>query len=204
MSQSLVARKHRPTRRTQLVLTNSLRCDRRMKIREIALKLEIPKSTVHEIVHDTLRYRKVSARWVPKIVKCSDGVGTDFGHKCQAILDTGSSFIVGPREDVDELHAWLGAKPLEGDLTLYLFERYQLEMLPDLEFIVNGQKLTMTSKDYVCKFPNSVTGKFYSGIAGKTFKEGESPAWVLGLNFMRTYYTQFDIGNRRVGFAKAT
>ncbi|GFN84903.1 cathepsin d-like aspartic protease [Plakobranchus ocellatus] len=84
-------------------------------------------------------------------VKCSDGVGTNFGHKCQAVLDTGSSFTVGPKDGVDELHAWLGAKPLEGDPTLYLFERNQLEMLPDLEFIVNGQKLTMTSSDYVCQ-----------------------------------------------------
>ncbi|GFO28094.1 histone-lysine N-methyltransferase SETMAR [Plakobranchus ocellatus] len=39
-----------------------------MKICEIALKLKIPKSTVHEIVHDTLGYRKVSARWVPKML----------------------------------------------------------------------------------------------------------------------------------------
>ncbi|GFN88050.1 histone-lysine N-methyltransferase SETMAR [Plakobranchus ocellatus] len=45
-----------------------IRCDRRMKICEIALKLEIPKSTVYEIVHDTLGYRKVSARWVPKML----------------------------------------------------------------------------------------------------------------------------------------
>ncbi|GFO34057.1 histone-lysine N-methyltransferase SETMAR, partial [Plakobranchus ocellatus] len=45
-----------------------IRCDRRMKVREIALKLEIPKSTVHEIVHDTLGYRKVSARWVTKML----------------------------------------------------------------------------------------------------------------------------------------
>ena len=45
-----------------------IKCDRRMKIREIALKLGIPKSTVHEIVHDTLRYRKVSARWVSKML----------------------------------------------------------------------------------------------------------------------------------------
>ncbi|GFO28552.1 histone-lysine N-methyltransferase SETMAR [Plakobranchus ocellatus] len=45
-----------------------IRCDRRMKMREIALKLEIPKSTVHEIVHDTLGYRKVSAGWVPKML----------------------------------------------------------------------------------------------------------------------------------------
>ncbi|GFR75868.1 histone-lysine N-methyltransferase SETMAR [Elysia marginata] len=45
-----------------------MKCDRRMKIREMALKLEIPKSTVREIVHDTLGYRKVSARWVPKML----------------------------------------------------------------------------------------------------------------------------------------
>ncbi|GFO18924.1 LOW QUALITY PROTEIN: histone-lysine N-methyltransferase SETMAR [Plakobranchus ocellatus] len=45
-----------------------IRCDRRMKLREIALKLEIPKSTIHEIVHDTLGYRKVSARWIPKML----------------------------------------------------------------------------------------------------------------------------------------
>ncbi|GFO03185.1 PiggyBac transposable element-derived protein 4 [Plakobranchus ocellatus] len=39
-----------------------------MKIREIALKLEILKRTVHEIIHDTLGYRKVSARWDPKML----------------------------------------------------------------------------------------------------------------------------------------
>ena len=42
--------------------------DRRMKIRDIAMELEIPKSTVYEIVHDILGYRKVSARWVPKML----------------------------------------------------------------------------------------------------------------------------------------
>ncbi|GFR97540.1 histone-lysine N-methyltransferase SETMAR [Elysia marginata] len=40
-----------------------IKCDRRMKIREIALKLEIPKSTVHEKFRDALKYRKVSSRY---------------------------------------------------------------------------------------------------------------------------------------------
>ncbi|GFR79226.1 histone-lysine N-methyltransferase SETMAR [Elysia marginata] len=40
-----------------------------MKTRESAVKLKIPKSTVHEIVHDTLGYRKMSARWVPKALR---------------------------------------------------------------------------------------------------------------------------------------
>ncbi|GFR91950.1 histone-lysine N-methyltransferase SETMAR [Elysia marginata] len=45
-----------------------IKCDRRIKMGEIALKLEIPSSTVHKIVHDTLGYLKVSARWVPKML----------------------------------------------------------------------------------------------------------------------------------------
>lgn len=40
--------------------------DRRVKIRTIAETLNISKSCVHRIVHDTLGYRKVCARWVPK------------------------------------------------------------------------------------------------------------------------------------------
>ncbi|GFS21613.1 histone-lysine n-methyltransferase setmar-like protein [Elysia marginata] len=48
------------------------KCDRRMKVREIALKLKIPKSTVH----DALGYRKVkvSARWVTKCKMVSKNV----------------------------------------------------------------------------------------------------------------------------------
>ncbi|GFS05988.1 histone-lysine N-methyltransferase SETMAR [Elysia marginata] len=45
-----------------------IKCERRMKIRKIPLNLEIPTSTVHEIVHDTFGYRKVCARWVPKVL----------------------------------------------------------------------------------------------------------------------------------------
>ncbi|GFR86135.1 histone-lysine N-methyltransferase SETMAR [Elysia marginata] len=45
-----------------------IKCDRRMKIGEIALKLKISKNAVYEIVHDNLGYLKVSVRWVPKML----------------------------------------------------------------------------------------------------------------------------------------
>jgi len=44
-----------------------LRSDRRLKIREMATQLDLPKTTVHEIVHEKLNFRKVCARWVPKM-----------------------------------------------------------------------------------------------------------------------------------------
>jgi hypothetical protein len=40
--------------------------DRSMKLKEIAYTLNWSKTTVYRIVLDTLGYRKVSARWVPK------------------------------------------------------------------------------------------------------------------------------------------
>ncbi|GFN84876.1 cathepsin d [Plakobranchus ocellatus] len=143
-------------------------------------------------------------RWQFEIdrIQPSNDVGTATFYRCQAVVDTGSALIVGPSYQADALNKRLGAKPLEGDPKLYTLDRSQLDSLPDLEFIVNGQKLTMKGKDYIVKFPEERRGPFYSGIVGKQFKSGETPVWSLGLSFMRTYYTQFDKGNRRIGFAK--
>ncbi|GFN84852.1 cathepsin d, partial [Plakobranchus ocellatus] len=123
--------------------------------------------------------------------------------KCQAVIDTSSSLIIGPSFDVDRMNKRLGAKPLERDPKLYTFERSQLDSLPNLEFIVNGQTLRMTGKDYANQIPGPHPNQYFSGIVGKNFKSEETPVWILGLSFLRTYYTQFDKGNRRIGFAKA-
>ncbi|GFN81479.1 histone-lysine N-methyltransferase SETMAR [Plakobranchus ocellatus] len=45
-----------------------IKVDRRLKLKEISLKLDIPKTNVYDIVHDKLGYRKVSTRWVPKML----------------------------------------------------------------------------------------------------------------------------------------
>ncbi|GFO35012.1 histone-lysine N-methyltransferase SETMAR [Plakobranchus ocellatus] len=39
-----------------------IKVNRRVKLKEISLKLDIPKTNVYEIVHDKLGYRKVSSR----------------------------------------------------------------------------------------------------------------------------------------------
>ncbi|GFO25701.1 histone-lysine N-methyltransferase SETMAR [Plakobranchus ocellatus] len=45
-----------------------IKVDRRVKLKKISLKLDIPKTNDYEIVHDKLGYRKASARWVPKML----------------------------------------------------------------------------------------------------------------------------------------
>lgn len=43
-------------------------------------------------------------------VACNDG--------CQAIVDTGTSMIVGPQSDIDNINAWLGASSQNGEVNL--------------------------------------------------------------------------------------
>ncbi|GFN84883.1 cathepsin d [Plakobranchus ocellatus] len=143
-------------------------------------------------------------RWQFEIdrIQMSRGVGTTCWYGCQAVVDPGSPFIAGPSYFVQVLNERIGAKPLEGNPKFYSVDHSQLDSLPDLELYVNGQKLTMTGKDYIVKFPEEQGGPYYSGLVGKDFKRDETAVWSLGTNFMRTYYTYFDKGNRRMGFAK--
>ncbi|GFR65218.1 histone-lysine N-methyltransferase SETMAR [Elysia marginata] len=55
-------------RKAQLVLTSSSNVTLGIKVSQIALKLDMSRNAVHEIVHETLGYLKVSARWVPKML----------------------------------------------------------------------------------------------------------------------------------------
>ena len=40
--------------------------DRRRTVKDIAMELGISYGSVHDILHDTLGFRKVAARWVPR------------------------------------------------------------------------------------------------------------------------------------------
>ncbi|GFO36817.1 gastricsin [Plakobranchus ocellatus] len=81
------------------------------------------------------------------------------------------------------------------------FDCSSKDNLPAVQFIINGEKLSLTSDDYVVK----VDGRCLSGfIAKRGMTRDGQRFWRLGNVFMRGFYTQFDKGNRRIGFAKPT
>ncbi|GFG32800.1 hypothetical protein Cfor_06313 [Coptotermes formosanus] len=49
-------------------IEEELLSDRRLKLKEISVRLEIPKTTVIQIIHEHLHMKKVSARWVPRLL----------------------------------------------------------------------------------------------------------------------------------------
>ncbi|GFN84944.1 cathepsin d [Plakobranchus ocellatus] len=149
----------------------------------------------------------VPNRWQFKIdrVQLSSGDGIFSESGCEAIVDSRSSFIAGPFEETRVINEQLGGKLFQGHQGLYNYEFdcSMVDKLPDVEFIVSGEKLSLSSRDYVVKM--KLYGEYIcaSRILAMGWKENDGPDWVLGLNFMRAYYTQFDKGNRRIGFAKA-
>uniref|UniRef100_F7EUW5 Peptidase A1 domain-containing protein n=1 Tax=Ornithorhynchus anatinus TaxID=9258 RepID=F7EUW5_ORNAN len=121
-----------------------------------------------------------------------DGEVVACGGGCQAILDTGTSLMAGPSPDIAGIQYLIGAT--EGRNGLYQVDCRKLQRLPDVVFHISGVKYPLTATAYT----NKNGGICYSGF------EGESGGqWILGVVFIREYYSIFDRAHQRVGLAKA-
>ncbi|GFO24937.1 histone-lysine N-methyltransferase SETMAR [Plakobranchus ocellatus] len=96
-SQTSLQDEPRSGRRNTARVDELIKLDRRLKPKEISLKLDIPKTNVYEIVH-----RKVSARWVTKMLSDEHNrqrieISQILLHRCQQEGD--ETFDVGPGGD---------------------------------------------------------------------------------------------------------
>lgn len=118
-------------------------------------------------------------------------------HGCQAIADTGTSMIAGPSEEIDHLNKALGAiGPIKG---IYTFNCNQTNSLPKVIFKIAGKDFGLSPEQYVVKM--SQFGQTMC-ISAFIALPQEFNLWILGDAFIGYYYTEFDYGNRRLGFAK--
>ncbi|GFO24900.1 cathepsin d [Plakobranchus ocellatus] len=85
----------------------------------------------------------------------------------------------------------------------YVFDCAKVNSLPDVMFIVNGKSLPLSSKDYVIQEYKDGQLTCLSAVKWIYQRKYDKPVWILGTVFMRAYYTHFDKGNLRIGFAKA-
>jgi len=116
-----------------------------------------------------------------------------------AIIDTGLSFLFGPKDDVSSIAEQVGA-------TYIGYNGYSVSCsanLPDMELTLGSDTHTTTLtikgnnlRIKVCSF--YIFCKCYLAILGMDLPE---PFWILGSAIMRDYYTVFDFGNGKVGFS---
>ncbi|KAJ6665062.1 hypothetical protein lerEdw1_005293 [Lerista edwardsae] len=154
---------------------------------------------------------------------CEDG--------CAAIVDTGTSLITGPTDDIKKLQKAIGAKPIiKGQvestldchpknnliisanqfiLTYFFVLQYmlpcdKLDTLPTVNLVFGGQSYPLTADQYALKVTVQGQTLCLSGFSGLDVPPPGGPLWILGDVFIGPYYTVFDRDNDAVGFAKCT
>ncbi|XP_043828009.1 pepsin A-like [Dromiciops gliroides] len=116
------------------------------------------------------------------VVACDGG--------CQAIVDSGTSLIIGPYNEIDSIQAAIGAiQNANGEMEVNCSS---ISDLPPITFNINGEEFPVPTKGYIKQKSSSCT----SG-----FSVTDLNLWILGDVFMRQYFTIFDRENDRVGLA---
>jgi len=137
----------------------------------------------------------------------AEGSQSTVASGTSAIADTGTSMIVGPKEAVTALVTALGLSSdavASGQSTgSYSVPCDQIDSLPPLSFDVGGRVFTLEGKDYVVKLQMFGQSTCALGIMSMDIPPPAGPLWILGDVFLSKFFTVFDFGQDRVGFATA-
>lgn len=110
------------------------------------------------------------------------------------ISDTGTSFIGAPQEIADGIAKAAGAA-YSSQYDAYLIDCNAT--IPALVLKIGGNNFSINSNEMI------VGSGGLCELALFAYQSSGSPAWILGCPFIRDWCQIHDIGNKRIGFAKA-
>jgi len=132
-----------------------------------------------------------------------------------ALIDSGSSLIVLQPDIYDylmtELKWRLGSCKTLEDQSILLCDcppAHDLHGIPDLVINVVDEEnhafpLCMAPDEYVLQSVDPVTGKSTCVPALQRGSSSQPVPLIFGMTFMRAFYTNFDMKNHRIGFARS-
>uniref|UniRef100_UPI00398F36E1 pepsin A-like n=1 Tax=Pristiophorus japonicus TaxID=55135 RepID=UPI00398F36E1 len=121
-------------------------------------------------------------------------VACEYG--CPAIVDTGTSLLVGPSSYISNIQQGIGAT--RGSYGQYTINCNKMSSMPDVVFTINGVDYPLPASAYTLK------SSYYDQVSCSSgFGNTGGNLWILGDVFIGEYYSIFDRGNNRVGLARA-
>lgn len=129
-----------------------------------------------------LRHRgpaAAGAGWEP-MLGCREG--------CGAIVDSGTSLLVVPPGGISVMTEALQAASPDCD---------SLHELPNLVMTIGGMEITLPPDAYVARRRGSGPCRLELSVMQSTSTSEAGPVWILGMPFLRQYYTTFDVGSGR-------
>eukprot|EP00405_Crypthecodinium_cohnii_P019801 CAMPEP_0206487004 /NCGR_PEP_ID=MMETSP0324_2-20121206/41355_1 /ASSEMBLY_ACC=CAM_ASM_000836 /TAXON_ID=2866 /ORGANISM="Crypthecodinium cohnii, Strain Seligo" /LENGTH=391 /DNA_ID=CAMNT_0053965347 /DNA_START=90 /DNA_END=1265 /DNA_ORIENTATION=- len=178
------------------------------KVDEVVFGFYLPKDEQGQLVLGGVDPDHIASdfHWVPvtrqmwwtvelEAASAGDKYPVRFSH--DAIVDSGTTLIIGPSSEMFMLADLMGAtKYPVGGTDLYIAYCSEVSSM-SLSFKLGGKEFDLTGEELVVK--NLSNGLCQLGINGANLGK----QWILGDVFLRKYYTQFDYDQKRVGFALA-
>lgn len=116
------------------------------------------------------------------------------------MIMTAQPFIYGPPEAMQHVV----------DSINVLNDCSNKDQQPNVTFSIEGQSYVLTPKDYILETDVTSYRNLWGTVGSSVFCESGlrtsdiSPGYLFGSIWTRKFYTVFDYGNQRVGFAEAT
>ncbi|KAH8254675.1 hypothetical protein KR032_011611, partial [Drosophila birchii] len=116
---------------------------------------------------------------------------------CEVIVDTGTSFLALPYDQAILINESIGGKP--SPYGQFFVNCNAVSKLPRITFTLGDRQFFLDGQDYVFRDRKSC----FSAFIAVDLPSPSGPLWILGDVFLGKYYTEFDMGQNRIGFADA-
>lgn len=142
----------------------------------------------HQVIdHLDWKIGLTSVQLGDRVISCTDS--------CTATFDTGANSLVGPKMDVGLIYSQLNAT-YRPEANIWTIDCKKLDSYPQLDFRFDSIPYVLYPGHYIRTF--RLEGNLVCYLAIKIW---DRPDWLMGTSFIGAYYSVFDFGNRRIGFA---
>jgi hypothetical protein len=130
--------------------------------------------------------------WALALKSVAQGTKVIDASKYKAVIDSGTSLLVGPKELVDPLIQGIRVRK----------DCSNVKNLPTMSFTIDSQTYTLEPSDYVLSITQSGVTECLLGVQSMDFPAGFN-YFIMGDVFMRKYPTYFNLNDNTVSFQVA-